>query len=77
MSSGAPRTISKSVSVAPQPVDPARLDRALDRLAAHCEVVGRMSAPIDQRRPNVQAQLERELGPELTRTLLAGLVAPA
>jgi hypothetical protein len=76
MSSGAPRTISKSVSVAPQPVDPARLDRALDRLAAHCEVVGRMSAPIDQRRPNVQAQLERELGPELTRTLLAG-VAPA
>jgi hypothetical protein len=69
--------MSKSMSVAPQPVDPARLDRALDRLAAHCEVVGRMSARIEERRPHVQAQLERELGPELTRTLLAGLVTPA
>jgi hypothetical protein len=65
------------MSVAPQPADPARLDRALDRLAEHCEVIGRMTARIEERRAQVRAQLELELGPELTRTLLAGLVAPA
>jgi len=64
------------MSAAPQPLDPARLDRALDRLYEHCEIVGRMTATIEDRRPVVRAQLERELGPELTRILLSGL-APA
>jgi hypothetical protein len=64
------------MNVAPQPMDPARLDRALDRLAAHCEVVGRMTRHIEERRPQVRAQLERELGPELTQKLLAGLSSP-
>jgi hypothetical protein len=59
--------------VAPEHLDPARLDRALDRLAAHCEVVGRMTRHVEERRPHVRAQLERELGPELTQKLLAGL----
>jgi hypothetical protein len=36
-----------------------------------------MTARIEERRAQVRAQLELELGPELTRTLLAGLVAPA
>jgi len=61
------------MSVAPQPIDPARLGRALDRLAAHCEVAGRMSRHVESRRPQVRAQLERELGPELTQKLLSGL----
>ena len=61
------------MSVAPQHLDPARLERALDRLAAHCEVVGRMTRHVEERRPQVRAQLERELGPELTQKLLAGL----
>jgi hypothetical protein len=64
------------MSVAPGPIDPARLDRALDRLAQHCEAIDRMTARIEERRPLVRAELERELGPELTRTLLAGLVHP-
>jgi hypothetical protein len=59
--------------VAPRHLDPARLDRALDRLAAHCEVVDRMTRHVEERRPHVRAQLERELGPELTQKLLAGL----
>lgn len=61
------------MGVAPEHLDPARLDRALDRLAAHCEVVGRMTRHVEERRPHVRAQLERELGPELTQKLLAGL----
>jgi hypothetical protein len=61
------------MSVAPQPIDPARLDRALDRLAAHCEVVGLMTRQIEERRSQVRAQLEFELGTELTQKLLAGL----
>ena len=40
-------------------------------------MVGRMTARIEERRAQVWAQLERELGPELTQTLLTGLVAPA
>jgi hypothetical protein len=61
------------MSVAPQPLDPARVERALDRLAAHCEVAGRMTRHIEERRGQVRAQLEQELGPELTQKLLAGL----
>lgn len=56
-------------------MDEARLDRALDRLAEHCEAIGRVTTAVEERRPQVRAQLERELGPELTRTLLAGLTA--
>jgi hypothetical protein len=58
-------------------VDPARLDRALDRLAEHCEAISRMNLRIEERRCQVRARLERELGPELARTLLSSLVAPA
>jgi hypothetical protein len=58
-------------------MDAARLDRALDRLAEHCEAIGRITAAIEERRPQVRAQLERELGPELTQTLLVALVARA
>jgi hypothetical protein len=58
------------------PRDPARIERALDRLADHCELTARRQARIEERRIVVLARLERELGPELTRTLLRGL-APA
>jgi hypothetical protein len=34
-----------------------------------------MTAAAEERRPQVLALLESELGPELTRTLLAGLAA--
>jgi hypothetical protein len=64
------------MSFAPE-LDAARLDRALDRLAEPCEAIGRMTMAIEERRPQVRAELERELGPELTRTVLAGLVARA
>jgi hypothetical protein len=57
-------------------LDSAHLERALDRLAEHCELTARRHASIEERRPVVRARLERELGPELARTLLRGL-APA
>ena len=60
----------------PDDMDTERFERALDRLAAHCELTARRSAAIEQRRTVVLAQLERKLGAELTRTLLTGL-APA
>jgi hypothetical protein len=63
------------VNAAPQPLDTARLDRALDRLAEHCEVVARLTAHVDERRPVVRERLEQELGPELTLKLLSGLSA--
>jgi hypothetical protein len=62
-----------TMSVAPQQMDSARLERALDRLAAHCDLAARRSAAIADRRLTVRARLERELGPELTRVLLTGL----
>jgi hypothetical protein len=58
-----------------QPMDPARIDRALDRLAEHCEVVARMTAQVEERRPVVRERLEQELGPELAQMLLFGLAA--
>jgi len=61
------------VNAAPDPFDPARLDRALDRIAEHCEVVARLTARVEERRPVVRKQLEQELGLELTNKLLAGL----
>lgn len=63
----------KDMSAAPQPFDPARIERALDRLFEHCELAGRRKALIEERRVAVRARLEQELGPELTRTLLTGL----
>jgi hypothetical protein len=54
-------------------LDAARLARALDRLAEHCEVVAKLNATIEDRRPVVRAALEQELGPELARVLLDGL----
>jgi hypothetical protein len=57
--------------------DPARSRRALDRLAEDCELSVKRAAEIDKRRARVRARLEHELGPELTRTLLAGLVPAA
>ena len=60
------------MSVSPEPVDAARLERALSRLQDHCELVGRMTAD-DSRRAAVRRRLERELGPELSRVLLSGL----
>jgi hypothetical protein len=63
----------REMSAAPQPIDPERLDRALDRLSEHCELVGRRNSVIEERRVAVRAQLEHELGSELTRLLLSGL----
>ncbi len=63
------------VSAAQEPIDPERLDRALDRLYAHCELVGRRTVQIEERRAAVRAELERRLGTELTRTLLTGLAS--
>jgi hypothetical protein len=64
------------MSAAPQPIDRARLERALDRLSAHCELVGHRTAQIEERRAAVHAELERRLGAALTRTLLSGLASP-
>jgi len=64
-----------NVNAVPEPLDPARVDRALDRLAEHCDVVARLIAHIEERRPVVRERLEQELGPELTRVLLRGLAA--
>ena len=55
----------------------ARSRRALDRLAAHCELSAKREAAIEERRAQVRARLEHELGPELARTLLEGLGSPA
>ena len=61
----------------PQNDDPARLERALDRLAEHCELRARRSAALEEHRAAVRARLEHELGSELTRMLLAGLAHAA
>ena len=63
------------MSAAPEPLDPARLKRALDRLSEHCELTERRSVFMEERRAAVRARLEHELGPELTSTLLGGLAA--
>jgi hypothetical protein len=57
--------------------DQARNRRALDRIAEHCELSARRAAAIDDRRTQVRARLEHELGPELTRALLTGLASSA
>jgi hypothetical protein len=60
------------MNAAPQPMDAARLERALDRLHEHTMLVGRMTAD-GGRRAAVRIRLEHELGPELTRLLITGL----
>jgi hypothetical protein len=77
MSSGAARTIIQDMRGVPQNDDPARLERALDRLAEHCELSARRSAALEEHRAAVRARLEHELGSELTRMLLAGLAHAA
>jgi hypothetical protein len=57
--------------------DPARLERALDRLAEHCELAARRTEEIEERRAAVRARLEHELGSDLTRMLLSGLAHAA
>jgi hypothetical protein len=64
------------MTVRPQRHDEARVGRALDRLASHCDLAVRRSERIEQRRRDVREQLERELGPDLVERLLSGL-APA
>jgi hypothetical protein len=75
MLSGAGATICKDMTA--DPTDPARLERALDRLADHCELTTRRQLRIEERRQVVLARLEHELGPELARVLLRGLASAA
>jgi hypothetical protein len=62
------------MNAAPQPLDPARRERALDRLHEHTLLVGRLTAD-GRRRDAVRLRLEHELGPELARLLISGLSA--
>ena len=77
MSSGAVGTMIDDMRGVPRNDDPARLDRALDRLAEHCELTAQRAAAIEERRAAVRARLEHELGSDLTRMLLAGLAHAA
>ncbi len=61
------------MSVAPEPLDFSRRERALNRLFEHCELAGERAAFIEERRAAVRARLEHELGSELTGKLLASL----
>jgi len=74
MLSGPGATMCKDMDAAP--LDPARMERALDRLAEHCELTASRQSRIEVRRMAVVARLERELGTDLARVLLRGL-APA
>ena len=67
--------MSEDMSGALQNTDAARLDRAFDRLMAHCELAARRAEVIEEKRLSVRTRLEQELGPELTHVLLAGLAA--
>ena len=77
MSSDAGGTMIGVMRGVPQNDDPARLERALDRLAEHCDLTERRAAAIEERRAAVRARLEHELGSELTRKLLTGLARAA
>ena len=77
MSSGRSATmLCKMVGAHPQS-DPERSGRGFERLAEHCELSAKQAAAIEERRAQVRARLEHELGPELARTLLAGLASAA
>jgi hypothetical protein len=76
MLSGPGATMSTDMTA--DQLDRARMERALDRLAEHCELTARRQSRIDERRAAVRACLEHELGTELAHTLLRGLAfAPA
>jgi hypothetical protein len=76
MLSGARATISTDMTAVP--LDPARMERALDRLAEHCELTARRQSRIEERRVAVLARLEHDLGTDLAHMLLRGLAfAPA
>jgi len=77
MSSGAARTMTEDMRGVPRNDETARLARALDRLAEHCELTARRSEAIEERRAAVRARLEHELGSELTRRLMTGLASAA
>lgn len=77
MLSGPCATIFIDMNAAPQPVDAARQERALVRLQEACELVGRRTAVIEERRVEVRKQLEDALGPDLTSRLLTGLASAA
>jgi hypothetical protein len=77
MSSGAGETMIGDMRGVPQNDEAKRLDRALDRLAEHCELTARRTAAIEERRAAVRARLEQELGSELTRKLITGLASAA
>jgi hypothetical protein len=65
----------RGMSVAPDWVEAARIERGLDRLLGHCGLLDRMTA--GTRRASARERLERELGPELVRLLLSGLSSAA
>jgi len=77
MSSGRPTTMIRHMGGVSRIPEPVRSRRALDRLAEHCELSVKRAAAIEERRNQVRARLEHELGPELARTLLAGLASVA
>jgi len=77
MSSGPPTTMFRHMGGASRIPDPTSSRRALDRLAEHCELSAKRAAAIEERRAQVRARLEHELGPEFARTLLAGLASAA
>jgi hypothetical protein len=51
----------RDMGVPPEPRDTGRIDRALDRLAEHCDAIGRMTAALEERRPQVR-QLKASSG---------------
>jgi hypothetical protein len=77
MSSGLPTTMFRHMGGGSRIPDPTSSRRALDRLAEHCELSAKRAAAIEERRAQVHARLEHELGPEFARTLLAGLASAA
>jgi hypothetical protein len=52
-----------------------RVNKGLERLIEHCELINRMTAGPE--RDQAEKRLEQELGPELTRRLLARLSSAA
>jgi hypothetical protein len=62
------------MTAAAESIEPDRLDRAFLRLQAHCELVGRLT-DVDDPRPSARVRLERELGPDLARLLVAALTS--
>ena len=77
MSSGAAGTMIDDMRGVPRNDEPARLDRARERRGEHSELSPQPTAAGEVRGAAVRARLERELGSELTRMLIAGLAHAA